>query len=234
MTELHSLVIRQFVLRNKCHWFLANWDNDLLVCSLYKNSKKAHFCLIYNTIPSKLLIKIFQIYLDENSSSFMYLFKTLFDLWPWLFSSPRLPVICWFCWRSTWTFSRRCLLPERLARTGPGRDSMECSPVKAESGEKYLDTGVWVQVELSSWAHHPFESWAHEVTDVPIFPRILIFQPSYKEINIYWQRFINIAMFIHFQNVRTRYKGQCNTQHRLNVYIGDFKEDMTAISSYVC
>ena len=32
----------------------------------------------------------------------------------------------------------------------------------------------------------------------------------------------------------TRYKGQNNTQHRLNVYIGDCKEDMTAISSYVC
>ena len=32
----------------------------------------------------------------------------------------------------------------------------------------------------------------------------------------------------------TRYKGQNNTQHRLNVYIWDCKEDMTAISSYVC
>ena len=31
-----------------------------------------------------------------------------------------------------------------------------------------------------------------------------------------------------------RYKGQNNTQHRLNVYIGDCKEDMTAITSYVC
>ena len=29
------------------------------------------------------------------------------------------------------------------------------------------------------------------------------------------------------------YKGQNNTQHRLNVYIGDCKEDMTAISTYV-
>ena len=32
----------------------------------------------------------------------------------------------------------------------------------------------------------------------------------------------------------TRYKGQNNTQRRLNVYIGDCKEDMTVISSYVC
>ena len=30
------------------------------------------------------------------------------------------------------------------------------------------------------------------------------------------------------------YKGQNNTQYRLNVDIGDFKEDMAAISSYVC
>ena len=32
----------------------------------------------------------------------------------------------------------------------------------------------------------------------------------------------------------TRLKGQNNTQHRLNAYIGDCKEDMTAINSYVC
>ena len=32
----------------------------------------------------------------------------------------------------------------------------------------------------------------------------------------------------------TRYKGQFNTQQRLNVYIEGCKEDMTAISSYVC
>ena len=32
----------------------------------------------------------------------------------------------------------------------------------------------------------------------------------------------------------TRYIGQYNTQHHLNVYIGDCKEDMTVISSYVC
>ena len=31
----------------------------------------------------------------------------------------------------------------------------------------------------------------------------------------------------------TRYKGQYNNQHRLNVYIGDCKEDMTAIRRYV-
>ena len=31
-----------------------------------------------------------------------------------------------------------------------------------------------------------------------------------------------------------RYKGQYNTQHRLNVYIRDCTEAMTAISSYVC
>ena len=31
-----------------------------------------------------------------------------------------------------------------------------------------------------------------------------------------------------------RYKGQNNTQHRLKAYIGDGKEDMTVISSYVC
>ena len=37
-----------------------------------------------------------------------------------------------------------------------------------------------------------------------------------------------------FLNVLTRYKGQYNTQHRLNIYIGDCKEDMAAISSYVC
>ena len=30
------------------------------------------------------------------------------------------------------------------------------------------------------------------------------------------------------------YKVQYNTQDRLNVYIADCKEDMTAISSYVC
>ena len=32
----------------------------------------------------------------------------------------------------------------------------------------------------------------------------------------------------------TRYKGQYNIQHRLNLYIGDSKEDMTAINSYAC
>ena len=31
-----------------------------------------------------------------------------------------------------------------------------------------------------------------------------------------------------------RFRGQYNTQHHVNVYIGDFKEDMTAIGSYVC
>ena len=27
--------------------------------------------------------------------------------------------------------------------------------------------------EINSWAHHPFDSWAHELTDVPIFQTIL-------------------------------------------------------------
>ena len=31
------------------------------------------------------------------------------------------------------------------------------------------------QREINSWAHHPFDSWAHELTDVPIFQKDIYF-----------------------------------------------------------
>ena len=31
--------------------------------------------------------------------------------------------------------------------------------------------------EINSWAHHPFDSWAHELTNVPIFQKNTYFPP---------------------------------------------------------
>ena len=88
--------------------------------------------------------------------------------------------------------------------------------------------------EINSWAHHPLTRELMSSRTFQFSKEILIFQPSYWKINISWRRFINIAMFISFLNVLTRYRGQYNTQHHVNVYIGDCKEDMTVIGSYVC